>query len=96
MILWLEITTVGFKMGYDIAQRFWLMDCIRGQWGSDRREAIILQTAQVDGQNVIVGIEQEPGSGGKHSTEMTVKNLAGFNVKVDKPSGAGSSKTLRT
>ena len=36
-----------------------------------------------------------PGSGGKESAENTVKALAGYIVKIDKPSGAGSSKILR-
>jgi predicted phage terminase large subunit-like protein len=41
----------------------------------------------MDGHKVIVGVEQEPGSGGKESAENTVRNLAGYVVRVDRPSG---------
>ena len=32
-------------------------------------------------------MEQEPGSGGKESAEATVRNLAGYSVAVDHPTG---------
>jgi predicted phage terminase large subunit-like protein len=32
-------------------------------------------------------MEQEPGSGGKDSVKASIKNLAGFSVEADKPSG---------
>jgi predicted phage terminase large subunit-like protein len=82
-------------MGQDIEGRFWILDVIRGRWASNEREKIIKQTAIIDGRDIIVGIEQEPGSGGKESAENTVRNLAGWRVVVDKPSGADSSKELR-
>lgn len=87
--------TAGVKMGVDRKKRYWLLDVIRGQWSSEVREANIKQAAEMDGRDVTVGIEQEPGSGGKESAETTVKNLAGWKVVVDKPSGSGSSKELR-
>ena len=87
--------TAGIKMGVDSKKRYWILDVQRGQWSSEVREANIKQTAEMDSKKVEVGIEQEPGSGGKESAEMTVKNLAGWIIKVDKPGGAGSSKTLR-
>jgi len=36
----------------------------------------------------LVGVEQEGGSGGKESAENTVRNLAGFRVRIDKPTGS--------
>lgn len=87
--------TAGIKLGVDVKKRFWILDVQRGQWSSEVRENNIKQTAEMDGKKVEVGIEQEPGSGGKESAEMTVKNLAGWIVRVDKPSGSGSSKQLR-
>jgi len=41
-----------------------------------------VQTAKIDGKRVTIGIEQEPGSGGKESAQATVKRLAGWRVKV--------------
>ena len=66
---------------------FVVIDVRRGRWSSEERERIIYQTATMDGREVEVGIEQEPGSGGKESAEATVKRLAGWRVKVDKPTG---------
>lgn len=87
--------TVGVKMGRERVSdgfRYWILDVVRGQWSSEDREQRIRNTAESDGRGVIVGIEQEPGSGGKESAESTVRRLAGFRVRVDKPTG---DKTLR-
>lgn len=84
--------TVGALMGIDKEKRFWILDIKRGQWDSDKREKIIVQTAKLDGPKVIIGVEQEPGSGGKESAEQTVKRLAGYRVRVDKVTG---DKVLR-
>jgi predicted phage terminase large subunit-like protein len=35
-----------------------------------------------------VGVEQEPGSGGKESAESTIRNLRGFKVYADKVTGS--------
>ena len=79
--------TVGLKMGKNCDGRIWLLDVKRGRWDSARREAIIKQTAELDGKDVIIGVEQEPGSGGKDSAENTVKNLSGYRVRIDRPTG---------
>ena len=34
-----------------------------------------------------IAIEQEPGSGGKESAETTIRNLAGWRVTADRPTG---------
>jgi predicted phage terminase large subunit-like protein len=62
-------------------------DVKRGQWSSEQRERIIRQTAEVDGKKCWVVVEQEPGSGGKESAENTIRNLAGYLVEADKPTG---------
>jgi len=87
--------TVGLLMGLDCYKRFWVLDVIRVRLDSSAREELIKQTAISDSKDVIIGIEQEPGSGGKESAENTVRNLAGWRVRVDKPSGSNSSKELR-
>ena len=79
--------TVGTLMGLDLQGRFWILDVIRHQLDSSSREALIRQTAEIDGVDIIVGVEQEPGSGGKESAENTVRNLRGFRVRVDRPTG---------
>mgnify|MGYP003627897395 CR=1 FL=1 len=79
--------TVGVLMGLDADNRYWILDVIRGQWDSSEREKIIEQTANMDGVKVIIGLEQEGGSGGKESAEATVRRLAGYRVRVDRPTG---------
>ena len=87
--------TAGVKMGVDKRKHFWILDVRRGQWSSEVREANIKQTAEIDSRDIEVGVEQEPGSGGKESAESTIKNLAGWRTWIDKPSGSGSSKEAR-
>ncbi|MBA7692211.1 hypothetical protein ES703_100774 [subsurface metagenome] len=79
--------SVGVLMGRDRDDRYWIMDDTRGQWDSSRREAIIKSTAILDTKDIIIGLEQEPGSAGKESAQNTVKNLAGWIVKVERPTG---------
>jgi len=74
--------TVGVDMGLTRAGRYVVFDVIRGQWDSYSREAVILRAATMDGRGVEVGLEQEPGSGGKESAENTVRMLAGYRVRV--------------
>jgi len=79
--------TAGVLLGLDVEKRIWVLDVIRVQLDTGEREKLVKQTAEVDGQNVIVGIEQEPGSGGKESAQNTVKNLAGYITEVVRPTG---------
>ena len=79
--------SVGVLMGKDTDGRFWVLNVVRGQWDTYTREKMIKQTAEVDGKGILIGVEQEPGSGGKESAENTVRNLAGWRVRVDRPTG---------
>jgi predicted phage terminase large subunit-like protein len=67
--------------------RFVIVKIVRGQWESSERERIILDEAKLAGRQCKVVVEQEPGSGGKESAQGTIRNLAGFNVKADHPTG---------
>jgi predicted phage terminase large subunit-like protein len=63
----------------------------RGHWGALQREEKIKALIDADARlfaNYEVGIEQEPGSGGKESAEATVRNLAGKRVFVDRVTGS--------
>ena len=84
--------TTGVKLTRLKNGFFVVEDVKRGQWGSAERERIIKQTAEADGKKVFVVVEQEPGSGGKESAENTIRNLAGWMVSADKPTG---NKELR-
>jgi len=79
--------TVGVKMSKLRNGKFIVEDVKRGQWSTGERERIIRATAEADGVHVEIWIEQEPGSGGKESAENTIRNLAGFRVYAERPSG---------
>lgn len=79
--------TVGLKMAKLTTGKFMIMDVKRGQWSSEKREQIIRNTAEADGVECTIYLEQEPGSGGKESVENSIRNLAGFNVHADRPTG---------
>lgn len=73
-----------------------ISNIVRGQWSALEREQRIKMTVDNDAKmypkNYEVGVEQEPGSGGKESAEHTVRNLAGRRVFLDKVTG---SKEIR-
>jgi predicted phage terminase large subunit-like protein len=68
----------------------------RGPWGALEREQEIRALAAMDSRNIKgsyeIGVEQEPGSGGKESAEATIRSLAGYRVFADRVTG---SKQLR-
>jgi predicted phage terminase large subunit-like protein len=73
--------------------RFVIEHVVRGQWGALDREEKIKYWAERDRAQLRpgayeVGVEQEPGSGGKESAESTIRNLRGFKVYADKVTGA--------
>ena len=68
-------------MGRAQDKTYWVLDVVRGRWNSFDRETVIRQTAERDGERVLVGLEKERGSGGLDSRNMTIRNLAGFTVK---------------
>jgi predicted phage terminase large subunit-like protein len=79
--------TSGTKMHLLRNKKFCISDVKSGRWGTDEREAIIRSTAEADGPRVEVWVEQEPGSGGKESAQSTIRNLAGFRVFAERPTG---------
>lgn len=84
--------TAGVKIGLMKDNSYIILDVVRGQWSSFKREEKIKQTAQLDGPKTKIIIEQEPGSGGKESAESTIKNLAGFIVRADKVTGSKETR----
>jgi len=80
--------TAGALVHKMVDGSFIVADRVKGQWSAGKRERIIRQTAEVDGKEVNVWVEQEPGSGGKESAENTIRGLAGYRVRADKVTGA--------
>jgi len=65
---------------------YFVEDVVRAQVEYAERRALMKQTAQLDG-SVSVWMEQEPGSGGKESAQVSIKDLAGYHVQADKVTG---------
>jgi len=85
--------TAGVLLANAADGRNWyIVDVQRGQWSANDRNTIIRQTAEIDvqryGPHVQVWIEQEPGSGGKESAQISIQDLAGFPVRTDKVTGS--------
>lgn len=84
--------TAGVKMSKLKNGRFLVEHVTRGRWSTEEREKRIKRYAGVDSERCKIGIEQEPGSGGKESAEATIRNLAGFVAYKDRATG---DKALR-
>lgn len=89
--------TVGILMARDLAGNLYVEDVVRGQWSSLMRENKIEEVAYHDweiyGPGMVEGwVEQEPGSGGLESTQLTLKRLAKYGYRADKVTTAKGSR----
>jgi predicted phage terminase large subunit-like protein len=67
--------------------RYVIEQVTRGQWSALDRERIIRQSAELDGRELPIWVEQEPGSGGLESAQATIRSLAGWNVHAERVTG---------
>jgi predicted phage terminase large subunit-like protein len=79
--------TVGALMARFPDGRYVVEDIIRGRWSSADVDRRIVQTALLDGPDVPIREEQEPGSAGLAIINMRKKSLAGYNYAGAKPMG---------
>lgn len=79
--------TVGALLGKAPDGVFWVLDIVRGQWEPSERERIIKQTGTMDGKRIPIIVEEEPGSGGKESAQATIRMMAGWRIRADRPTG---------
>lgn len=84
--------TAGVRMSRGSDGFFYVEDVRRGQWATDERDDTIKLIAQLDGKDVEIYGEQEPGASGKDAALAFVRMLAGFKVECAPASG---SKELR-
>lgn len=75
--------TVGLKMAKDRQGCYWVLDVVRFQGSPLDVESRIDATAEADGPNVRIGIEQDPAQAGKAEAEGHVRRLAGYNAQVN-------------
>jgi len=66
---------------------YYVEDVIRGQWSPHQRNLVMRQVAEADGPEVTIWIETEPGSGGKESSQISIRELAGYSVHAETVTG---------
>ena len=91
--------TVGFKLA-SYQGMYWIEDIVRVQKSPHELEVIIHQTAQMDGYDVAIRMEKEPGSSGEITIDHYARNiLNGYNFggvastgsKVDRARSASAA-----
>jgi predicted phage terminase large subunit-like protein len=84
--------SAGVLFAKDTDGIYYLEDVVKGQWSSHTRNKVMMQVAESDyhqyGDKVSTWIEQEGGSGGKESAEISVRQLAGYRVKIERVTGS--------
>lgn len=77
--------TVGVKLG-KLATGAWIvLNVVRIRDTPMKVEELVMNTARLDGWECTVGLEQDPGSAGVSDIDNMVRKLAGYIVKVFKP-----------
>lgn len=79
--------TAGVLMAKLVDGRYLVEHVVCGQWDTYDRRQVMHQTAQLDSYAVPVYIEQEPGSSGLDSVKDEIRQLEGFPVFPDRPTG---------
>lgn len=74
--------TAGVKLGRSPGGIFYVMDVVRERATPGGVETMIKNTANNDGKDCTVGIEQDPGQAGVAEASGYTRLLAGYNVKV--------------
>ena len=73
---------------------YFVQHVVRGRYGPGAVERLVEQTAQVDGFEVPVTLEQEPGSSGKMATAAIIRLLDGYNVRAVPVTGDKVSRAM--
>ncbi len=73
--------TVGLLMGVDADGHYYVLDVKRGRWSPSETEKIIKRTAEEDGRDTLIRMEQEPGASGKMTIEYFERLLQGYDFQ---------------
>lgn len=85
--------TSGVLMARDTNGRYIIEDVRRVQYHPGDAKRLVQRTAEKDGKEVPIYIEQEPGASGKAVIHDFVQSLAGWEVHGDKPTGEKSVRS---
>ncbi len=81
--------TVGVLMGdrgASVVPRWVVLDCIAHVGPPHEVHALVKSTAHADGPEVAVVLPQDPGQAGKDQAQTFARELAGFSVRIRRPS----------
>lgn len=79
--------TVGVLMSRCDQGYYWIEDVVRFRATSHEVDRQMRAQAMLDGVRTKITVPQDPGAAGKAHAEHMVRNLAGFNVKILRPTG---------
>lgn len=84
--------TAGVRVGVDRQKNYYVLDVERDQWASEDRNAVMRQTAEIDGYYCRIRIAQDPGQAGKDQAEGLIKLLSGYTVISERVSGSKETR----
>jgi len=85
--------TVGVRMdGPDPAGVYYVVDVVRGQWSTDRRNDIITRTAESDGHQCWQLFPIDPGSAGVDAARAMVRLLPGYRTRAERVTGPKTTR----
>ena len=84
--------TAGVKVGRGVDGLFYVLDVVRGQWDSAKRNKRMRETAARDGRAVPIHLPQDPGQAGKDQAASLVRMLAGLPVTAETVSGSKETR----
>jgi predicted phage terminase large subunit-like protein len=79
--------TVGVKLTRTREGRYIVTDVARSRGGPDETEALIVNTAKMDGPAVTIGLPQDPGQAGKAQVLYLTRKLSGYRVESSPETG---------
>jgi predicted phage terminase large subunit-like protein len=86
--------TAGVLLGRDAAGTYYVLD-VRRLRGTPRQvEALVRRTAEADGRQVPIWMEQEPGSAGVAVIDHYLRLLAGFRFRGERSTGSKADRAL--
>lgn len=84
--------TAGPRLDLDTTGRIWIRDVKRERLAVDERDALILQTAALDGHAVPIRLPQDPGQAGKAEAQRLLRLLMGYPVQILPVSGPKTTR----
>lgn len=83
--------SAGVRMACTPDGIYYVEHVVRGRWSPFERNQVMQQVAAADaaecGNAVTIWMEEEGGSSGKESSQLSIRQLAGYPVRADRPTG---------